>query len=284
MPAALVPRLAEVDDIPTRTSGKVDRDALPWPLPTADAPLAGLDGTAAWVAGLWLEVIGAVVTSRDDDFFDLGGGSLTAAQMVSLLRQRNPDVAVGDIYDHPTVGAIADHLDTLDAGTDHATDRSVRPTPLKTQAGQVVAVALLRMLAAPRWVVWLLAGSTVVAPGLRRRVAADRVLVVARRRSPGLRHAARPDAAGRRRCALPAQAPRARRAPSRRQDPPAALGRGAPGRPARGHQPRGGAVHDLVRPAPRRRRSDATPTSTPCRRSPATWCSARAARSSPRST
>ena len=162
MPAALVPRLAEVDDIPTRTSGKVDRDALPWPLLPADKPPAGLDGTAAWVAGLWLEVIGAVVTSRDDDFFDLGGGSLTAAQMVSLLRQRNPDVAVGDIYDHPTVGSIADHLDTLDAGTDHATDRSVRPTPLKTQTGQVVAVVLLRLLAAPRWVVWLLAASTVV--------------------------------------------------------------------------------------------------------------------------
>ena len=27
-----VPPLAVVDDIPTRTSGKVDRDALPWPL------------------------------------------------------------------------------------------------------------------------------------------------------------------------------------------------------------------------------------------------------------
>ena len=33
MPAALVPRLAVVDVLPTRTSGKVDRDALPWPLP-----------------------------------------------------------------------------------------------------------------------------------------------------------------------------------------------------------------------------------------------------------
>ena len=40
LPAALVPLLAVVDDLPTRTSGKVDRDALPWPLPGAggDAP------------------------------------------------------------------------------------------------------------------------------------------------------------------------------------------------------------------------------------------------------
>jgi amino acid adenylation domain-containing protein len=34
LPAALVPRLAVVDDLPTRTSGKIDRDALPWPVPT----------------------------------------------------------------------------------------------------------------------------------------------------------------------------------------------------------------------------------------------------------
>ena len=33
LPAALVPRLAVVDSLPTRTSGKVDRDTLPWPLP-----------------------------------------------------------------------------------------------------------------------------------------------------------------------------------------------------------------------------------------------------------
>jgi acyl-coenzyme A synthetase/AMP-(fatty) acid ligase len=32
LPAALVPLLAVVDELPTRTSGKVDRDALPWPL------------------------------------------------------------------------------------------------------------------------------------------------------------------------------------------------------------------------------------------------------------
>ncbi|MGB9308932.1 MAG: amino acid adenylation domain-containing protein, partial [Mycobacterium sp.] len=31
LPAALVPRLVHVDELPTRTSGKVDRDALPWP-------------------------------------------------------------------------------------------------------------------------------------------------------------------------------------------------------------------------------------------------------------
>ncbi len=81
MPAALVPRLAVVDVLPTRTSGKVDRDALPWPLPnTVDPAVAGLNDTETWLAELWLEVLGAAVDGRAADFFDFGGGSLTAAQ------------------------------------------------------------------------------------------------------------------------------------------------------------------------------------------------------------
>src|SRR5439155_26233912 len=37
LPAAVVPVLATVDALPTRTSGMVDRAALPWPLPRAGA-------------------------------------------------------------------------------------------------------------------------------------------------------------------------------------------------------------------------------------------------------
>ena len=155
LPAALVPRLAVVDTLPTRTSGKVDRDALPWPLPRAAAPVvAELTATEAWVAELWLEVLAASVATRDADFFDFGGGSLTAAQTVSRLRARFPEVVVGDLYEHPTLGGIAAHLDAMaDAGP--TSDRSVRPTPLKTQATQVVATLLVRCLAAPRWVFWV---------------------------------------------------------------------------------------------------------------------------------
>ena len=160
LPAALVPRLAVVDSLPTRTSGKADRDALPWPLPAAsEAPQdRGLHGTMAWLAELWLEVLGADVRAPGDDFFDLGGGSLAAAQMVSRLRTRFPEVVVGDIYEHPTVGTLGAYLDGLsEAGP--ASDRTVRPTPLKTQVGQVVATLVLRALAGPRWLVWVGLGS-----------------------------------------------------------------------------------------------------------------------------
>src|SRR5439155_16079416 len=75
MPAALVPRLAVVDALPTRTSGKVDRDALPWPLPGGGrrAGSAELSETQTWIAAIWAEVLGAEVSSVTDDFFDFGG-------------------------------------------------------------------------------------------------------------------------------------------------------------------------------------------------------------------
>ncbi|WP_329080868.1 non-ribosomal peptide synthetase [Streptosporangium sp. NBC_01469] len=47
MPAALVPRLAVVGDLPIRTSGKVDRDALPWPLPVGGSPASGTPWASA---------------------------------------------------------------------------------------------------------------------------------------------------------------------------------------------------------------------------------------------
>jgi non-ribosomal peptide synthetase-like protein len=163
LPAALVPRLAVVDTLPTRTSGKVDRDALPWPLPTTSPGTnAPLGETEAWVAELWLEVLGASVDGPTADFFDLGGGSLTAAQMVSRLRARYPEVAVGDIYERPTLAALAAYLDGMTrAGP--TSDRRVPAVPVKTQAAQVAGTVVLRALAGPRWLTWTLLGCQALA-------------------------------------------------------------------------------------------------------------------------
>lgn len=157
LPAALVPRLAVLEALPTRTSGKVDRDALAWPLPKTTSG-AALGGVHLWIAEIWNEVLGAEVTSPKDDFFDFGGGSLTAAQVVSRLRERYPEIAVGDLYANPTVATLATALEEH-GGNVVASDRKIAPIPPKTQIGQLAALVPLRMLAAARWVAWLLLGS-----------------------------------------------------------------------------------------------------------------------------
>ena len=162
LPAALVPRLVRVDELPTRTSGKVDRDALPWP-PPGGADTEGtleLSGTARWLAGLWQDLLGATVTGPEADFFALGGGSLAAAQLVAALRDRYPQVTVADLYDHPRLGSLTGFLDELETPPD-VIERKVRATPLSAQLAQTVLSVPLATLAALQWVTWLALGNNV---------------------------------------------------------------------------------------------------------------------------
>ena len=62
-------------------------------------------GTAALAGRAWAEVLGTAAGGRDADFFAHGGGSLAAAQLVSALRARFPQVTVADVYEHPQLGA-----------------------------------------------------------------------------------------------------------------------------------------------------------------------------------
>jgi non-ribosomal peptide synthetase-like protein len=163
LPAALVPRLVVVDELPTRTSGKVDRDALPWPPPGATEEHApDLGGTTGWLAGLWRQVLAAPVDGPEADFFALGGGSLSAAQLVAALRQRHPQVTVADLYDHPRLGSLAGYLDELDPPP-QVESRVVAPTPRLTQTLQMVLSLPLATLTGLQWVLWLALANNVAA-------------------------------------------------------------------------------------------------------------------------
>jgi non-ribosomal peptide synthetase-like protein len=154
LPAALVPRLVLLDELPTRTSGKVDRNALPWPVTddTIDDP--DLGGTTGWLAGLWRDVLAAPVGGPEEDFFALGGGSLSAAQLVAALRARYPEVTVADLYDHPRLGSLAGYLDELDPPPVVET-RVVQRVSRTTELAQIVASVPLTTLTGMQWVVWL---------------------------------------------------------------------------------------------------------------------------------
>ncbi|MDV8002297.1 Pls/PosA family non-ribosomal peptide synthetase [Rhodococcus sp. IEGM 1408] len=154
LPAGVVPRLAVVEELPTRTSGKVDRAALPWPLTQTSAAESELDGTDAWVAELWSYALGADVSGVDEDFFALGGGSLAAAHVVVAVRERFPAVTVGDIYDRSRLGDFAAFLDELrpEAAVE---PRHVRPVGRGAQFLQVVATIPLLTVKGLQWLTWL---------------------------------------------------------------------------------------------------------------------------------
>ena len=154
LPAAMVPRLALVDELPTRTSGKVDRAALPWPLPGVAADTTGLSETEQWLAGLWTDVLGMPVADANADFFTEGGGSLSAAQLVTAIRARHPEITVADLYDHPRLGSLAQHLDEKHA-PQIIEERYVRPTPRSAGLAQLLLSIPLTTLTGLQWATWL---------------------------------------------------------------------------------------------------------------------------------
>jgi non-ribosomal peptide synthetase-like protein len=167
LPAALVPIVARVPSLPALPSGKVDRDALPWPLPAGDPPVAGvnaLTGTVAWLAERWAEQLGPLAIGPESDFFELGGNSIAAAKLVSGLRDRFPSAAIADVYNFRCLRELAERLEHLVGGEKPA---AVRPASTRRGAGalQAAGVAALIALTAPSWLLGILAYNNIIGVG-----------------------------------------------------------------------------------------------------------------------
>ncbi|MFE9795714.1 amino acid adenylation domain-containing protein [Streptomyces goshikiensis] len=113
LPPALVPaRFAALPALPLNANGKVDRQALrtlPLAEPAADravtAPRTSLE---ARLVSVWEEVLGTVPVGVDDDFFELGGDSLTAVRLAAACRSRlGLAVRQRTVFQAHTVAALA---------------------------------------------------------------------------------------------------------------------------------------------------------------------------------
>ncbi len=166
LPDGLAPLVVVLEEMPTTTSGKVDRRALPWPLQsTSDARDPKLSPTAAWLAEHWVAQLGPVPITADTDFFSVGGSSLVAAKLVSVLRERFPTVAVADVYEHRRLGALAARLEHL--GEAHGEQAAAVPTPpRRLGAMQLAGLIVLTALASGQWVIAALGYGNIESVGL----------------------------------------------------------------------------------------------------------------------
>jgi acyl carrier protein len=112
LPSPLIPaRLQRVDSIPLNANGKVDEQALLGDVAerTTQAAYRSPQGPVEeFLAGVWHEELGAERVGSDDGFFNLGGTSLTAMQvMVRLCREFDIDLPLATIFTHPTLRELA---------------------------------------------------------------------------------------------------------------------------------------------------------------------------------
>jgi amino acid adenylation domain-containing protein len=120
VPAAFV----ELDTLPLTPNGKLDRKALPAPVLARDAStelVAPRTDTERLLAAIWAEVLGVQTLGIDDDFFDLGGHSMLATQVVARIRKEGGDtrqVGVMDLFTHRTIRELGSFMagDAADDG------------------------------------------------------------------------------------------------------------------------------------------------------------------------
>ena len=117
LPPYMVPGYMDLIEVmPTLASGKADRSRLPEPrVPLVSSsrivvkPETELE---CKILEVWQKLFKVTAISCDDDFFlDLGGYSLLAAQLVTLMRsEHNLEVSIRDVYGHSSVRRLAAHV------------------------------------------------------------------------------------------------------------------------------------------------------------------------------
>ncbi|MGW4248803.1 AMP-binding protein, partial [Nocardia sp. NPDC004722] len=112
LPRYMVPDTVLVlDALPLNSSGKVDRDALPEPVFTAREYRAPATPLEQAVATVYADVLGCERVAVDDDFFALGGNSLSATRLSARLTDAvGVPVTVRDVFETSVVGDLAGAL------------------------------------------------------------------------------------------------------------------------------------------------------------------------------
>ncbi|MFC7449655.1 non-ribosomal peptide synthase/polyketide synthase [Rhodococcus daqingensis] len=113
LPVYMVPSAITVlDELPLTPAGKVDTRALPVPVFTVREFVAPRTRTETSVADVFAEVLGLERVGAADDFFAIGGNSLSATRAMSRINAiAGTGLGVRELFEATTVAALAARVD-----------------------------------------------------------------------------------------------------------------------------------------------------------------------------
>jgi amino acid adenylation domain-containing protein len=118
LPDYMVPSyMQQLENIPLSLNGKVDRKALPEPdkeVITQTPYIAPSTLLEIKIAEIWNAIIGLEhAIGVDDNFFEIGGHSLSAAAVVSKVRkQLMVELPLSEMFNSPTIKQLANYIES----------------------------------------------------------------------------------------------------------------------------------------------------------------------------
>ena len=120
LPEYMIPTVwVKLESLPLTPNGKTDKKALP----DIDAGESGNKYVAPRsdleikLAAIWEDLLGIERIGTNDNFFELGGHSLLATRTVSAVRKKlQVELAIKDLFIHPTIGELANYLGKQSTG------------------------------------------------------------------------------------------------------------------------------------------------------------------------
>jgi hypothetical protein len=112
LPDYMTPSLfVMLDELPLNANGKVDRNALPVPdltQPGDDPCIAPRNPDEHSIASIWTSLFGAPPSSIHTSFFEIGGHSLLAMQMISRIALvLKTELPIRALFETPTIAGLA---------------------------------------------------------------------------------------------------------------------------------------------------------------------------------
>ncbi|OPY27897.1 MAG: Acetyl-coenzyme A synthetase [Methanobacterium sp. PtaU1.Bin242] len=124
LPDYMIPsHFIKLEKMPLNLNGKIDRKALPEPdgsISTDTEYVAPRNEFEELLVEIWKEVLGVKKVGIEDNFFDLGGNSLTIINLLSrVLEETGIEIPIRPIFEHPTIKGITENMQKMDDSNDN---------------------------------------------------------------------------------------------------------------------------------------------------------------------